>query len=279
MIKSQCLDYRIIIQLYTHLYIIFLVCLSLYCYTTFYFCSFAMNSPKTIAVKPDVSKSVTESVAMLEQSQPDTLARAAVGRRASISKDELLDAAMHLLGPHRSVASLSLREIARAAGIAPNSFYRHFRDVDELAITLINRAGSELRQIIGEARQRASVERSVVQTSMEVFMEQLQAEHGYLQLLMREGKVGSPEFKQAVEQQLCFFESELKVDLVRLEQLHGHHIDSPELVAKAITRLVFAMGATAMEQNTASQTIILQQTVHMIHMIIAGARYLASRKS
>ena len=246
-----------------------------------------MNSPKTIAVKPDASELVTESitesaidsVTMPEQSQPDAVARAAVGRRASISKDELLDAAMHLVGPHRSVASLGLREIAREAGIAPNSFYRHFRDVDELATVLIHKAGSELRQIIGEARQRASMERSVVQTSMEVFMEQLQAEHVYLQILLREGKVGSPEFKQAVEQQLCFFESELKVDLVRLEQLHGHQVDSPELVAKAITRLVFAMGASAMEQDKKNQSEILQQTVHMIHMIIAGARYLASRKS
>ena len=235
-----------------------------------------MNSPKTIAVKPDASESINESVTTPEQSQPDAVARAVVGRRASISKDELLDAAMHLLGPHRSVASLGLREIARAAGIAPNSFYRHFRDVDELAITLINRAGSELRQIIGEARQRASVKRSVAQSSMEAFMEQLQAEHGYLQLLMREGKVGSPEFKQAVEQQLCFFENELQSDLVRLEQLHGHPVNSPELVAKAITRLVFAMGASAMEQDKKNQSEILQQTVRMIQMIIVGARHITT---
>lgn len=201
--------------------------------------------------------------------------RTVVGRRALISKDELLDAAMQLVGPHRSVASLSLREIAREAGIAPNSFYRHFRDVDELATALINRAGSELRQIIGEARQRASTERSVVQSSMEVFMEQLQAEQGYLQLLLREGKVGSAGFKQAVEQQLGFFETELQGDLVRLEQLHGNQLEAPALVAKAITRLVFAMGATAMEQDTAGQILTLQQTVGMIHMIITGARQLA----
>lgn len=237
-----------------------------------------MNSPKTIVVKTDLSESEIESVATPNPSQSDTVVRAAVGRRASISKDELLDAAMNLLGPHRSVASLGLREVARAAGIAPNSFYRHFRDVDELAITLINRAGSELRQIIGEARQRASVERSVAQSSMEVFMKQLQAEHGYLQLLMREGKVGSPEFKQAVEQQLCFFENELQGDLVRLELLQGNQIEAPELVAKAITRLVFAMGASAMEQDKKNQSEILQQTVRMIQMIIVGARHINKAK-
>lgn len=35
------------------------------------------------------------------------------------------------------------------------------------------------------------------------------------------------------------------------------------------------MGATAMEQDTAGQMLILQQTVRMIHMIITGARQLA----
>jgi AcrR family transcriptional regulator len=207
--------------------------------------------------------------------QPVVEIRSNQGRRASISREELIDAALQLVGSHRSVASLSLREVAREAGIAPNSFYRHFRDVDELAIALIERAGSELRHIIGQARQRASAERSVVQTSMEAFMEQLQGEHGYLQLLLREGKVGSTAFKQAVEQQLCFFENELQTDLVLLEQLHGHQLYSPGLVAKAITRLVFAMGASAMEQDVAGREQVLKQTVDMIHMIIYGARSMA----
>ena len=34
-----------------------------------------------------------------------------------------------------------MREVAREAGIAPNSFYRQFRDMDELAVALIERAG------------------------------------------------------------------------------------------------------------------------------------------
>ena len=200
------------------------------------------------------------------------------GRRASISREELLDAALHLVGPHRSISTLGLREIAREAGIAPNSFYRLFRDVDALAIALIERAGTELRSIIGEARQRASTQRSVVQTSMEVFMEQLRAEQGYLQLLLREGKVGSVAFKDAVDQQLCFFEQELQADLVRLEQAQGHQLHAPELVAKAITRLVFAMGVSAVEHDEVSQAQILAQTVDMLHMIIVGSRAMGSVK-
>ena len=194
------------------------------------------------------------------------------GRKAVISRDELIRAALALIGPNRSISTLSLREVAREAGIAPNSFYRHFRDVDELAIALIELAGSALRQIFSDARQRISPERSVVRTSLEVFMEQLNADNRYMQILMREGKVGSEAFREAIERQMTFFEDELQADLVRLEQALGNHLHQPALVARAITRLVFAMGSLAVNQTRAGQDALLEQTVVMLHMILAGAR-------
>jgi AcrR family transcriptional regulator len=200
--------------------------------------------------------------------------RAFAGRRAVISREELIDAALALLGPERSISTLSLREISREAGIAPNSFYRHFRDVDELAIALIDRAGSTLRSLIGEARQRASADDSVVRSSIDVFMEQLVSHEQFLHLLLREGRVGSVAFKHAVEQQLCFFEDELRDDLIRLEQAHGHQLHEPALVARAITRLVFAMGAVALDQPVAQHAKQKEQLIQMIQLILAGARML-----
>lgn len=196
------------------------------------------------------------------------------GRRAVISRDDLIEAALKLVGPNRSVSTLSLREVARAAGIAPNSFYRHFRDTDELAIALIDLAGSSLRRIIGSARHRASTERSVTRSSIEAFMDQLYADEGFLMLLLREGTVGSPAFKQAVENQLRYFEEELHEDLVRLAALHRSPLYEPALVSKAITRLVFAMGATAMDLPRDRHPAIIEQTTIMLRMIIVGAQTL-----
>ena len=116
-------------------------------------------------------------------------------RKAAISRDDLLAAALKLVGPHRSLSTLSLREVTREAGIAPNSFYRQFRDMDELAVALIDLSGRSLRKIIGQARQRANTGRSVVQGSLETFMEQLRADDKLLHVLLREGTVGSDAFK------------------------------------------------------------------------------------
>jgi AcrR family transcriptional regulator len=200
-----------------------------------------------------------------------------LGRKAVISREDLIKAAIRLVGPNRSVSTLSLREVARQAGIAPNSFYRHFRDVDELAVTLVDEAGTTLRRVIGEARQRAAFGGSVVRSSVESFIEQLNADEPFLPLLLREGTVGSPAFKAAAERQLQYFEEELQVDLVRLAARKGVKMADPPLVAKAITRLVFAMGSSALDMPLESHREIVESLVTMVRMILLGAEVIAER--
>ncbi len=208
-------------------------------------------------------------------SVPEKNIQATPGRKPMISREDIIAAALKLLGPSRSVSTLSLREVAREAGIAPNSFYRHFRDMDELAVALIDMAGESLRQIIGEARQRATLEVSVVQSCTDAFMEQLRADDRLLHILLREGTVGSDAFKHAVERQLSFFEEELGQDLIRLAALKGSGLYQPALTAKAITRLVFTMGATVLDLPREKQDELAAQIVKMVRIIIAGTQTLA----
>ncbi|OTG83598.1 HTH-type transcriptional repressor FabR [Acinetobacter sp. ANC 4648] len=198
-----------------------------------------------------------------------------VGRKATITKDELFQAALNLIGPQKSIASLSLREVAREAGIAPNSFYRHFKDIDELAIELIDRSGIVLRQILHEARVKASKQNSIIRTSVEVFIEQLDADEGNLSLLLREGYTGSNSYKTAVEKQLNYFQQELKDDLIRLEHINQSKLAHPDLVAKAITQLVFNMGAKVIDLPIDERKEVAEQTMVMIRMLLEGARHLA----
>ncbi|MBD7922230.1 MULTISPECIES: HTH-type transcriptional repressor FabR [Xanthomonas] len=198
-------------------------------------------------------------------------------RKSAISREDLLAAALKLIGPHRSVSTLSLREVTREAGIAPNSFYRQFRDMDELAVALIDLAGSSLRTIIGQARQRAAgSNRSVILSSVETFMEQLRADDKLLHVLLREGTVGSDAFKHAVDRELNYFEEELRVDLIRLAAIDNAPLHEPALVSKAITRLVFAMGATAMDLPPEKDPELIRQISAMLRMIILGSRTIAA---
>jgi len=197
-----------------------------------------------------------------------------VGRKATITKEELFQAALNLIGPQKSISSLSLREVTREAGIAPNSFYRHFKDIDELAIELIDRAGIVLRQILHEARLQASRQNSIIRSSVEVFIAQLDADEGNLSLLLREGYTGSKSYKQAVERQLNYFQQELQDDLIRLERLNNKKLFHPDIAAKAITQLVFNMGANVIDMPAEDRKEIAEQTMIMIRMILEGARHL-----
>lgn len=199
------------------------------------------------------------------------------GRKPMITREDVITAALTLLGPQRSVSSLSLREVAREAGIAPNSFYRQFRDMDELSVAIIELAGTSLRAIIGEARHRAQTQHSVVRGSVDAFMQQLRSNDPLLHILLREGTVGSDAFKQAVDRQLNFFEEELRLDLIRLAEIDRTGLFEPALTAKAITRLVFAMGATAMDLPEEQLPAFSADLAVMVRMIITGTQTLAAR--
>ncbi|AWV85827.1 MULTISPECIES: HTH-type transcriptional repressor FabR [Acinetobacter] len=201
-----------------------------------------------------------------------------VGRKATITKEELFQAALNLIGPQKSISSLSLREVAREAGIAPNSFYRHFKDIDELAIALIERSGIVLRQILHQARLKALKQSSIIRSSVNVFIEQLDADEGNLSLLLREGYTGSQSYKAAVDRQLNFFQQELQEDLVRLERLNHSNMAHPDIAAKAITQLVFNMGAQVINLPSSDRQEIAEQTMIMIRMILEGARHLDESK-
>ena len=98
----------------------------------------------------------------------------------------LIDAAFNQLTAEKSFSNLSLREVSREAGIAPTSFYRHFRDMDELGLTMVDEAGLTLRQLMRQARKRIANGGSVIVISVETFFEFINNSPNVFRLLLRE---------------------------------------------------------------------------------------------
>ncbi len=195
-----------------------------------------------------------------------------VGRKASINSQEIIDAAISLSGPERSISSLSLREVTREAGIAPNSFYRHFKDMEALNIAVIELAGKHLRTIIRDARRLIINEKSVVRVSVECFFSEMNKEGSSLPILLREGTVGSGNFQAAIKNQLDFFASELQTDLDKANEVNTKFkTEDTDVVAKAITQLVFAMGGIALNAQAEQLESTIEETVKMVKFILKGA--------
>lgn len=67
----------------------------------------------------------------------------------------LMEAAARLAARHGSAESVSLRELAREAGLNHNTFYRHFDSLEDLLGAIVDSFGQQLRSGLARARREA----------------------------------------------------------------------------------------------------------------------------
>jgi len=180
----------------------------------------------------------------------------------------IIDAAFNLLSLEQSYSSLSLREVTREAGIAANSFYRHFEDMEDLGLTLVDEGGITLRQLMRKARQRFSVRKSVIRTSVETFMEFINKSPHVFYLLLRERSGTSRAFRMAVSRELQYFIVEL-ADYIQHSQ--GYSSADAKIQAEAIVILVFNAGADALDCKAAERKIITEKVITQLRYVARGA--------
>ncbi|KDM92173.1 HTH-type transcriptional repressor FabR [Photobacterium galatheae] len=184
------------------------------------------------------------------------------------TRRSLINAAFNQLSAERSFSSLSLREVAREAGIAPTSFYRHFKDMDELGLTLVDEGGLLLRQLMRQARQRIAEEGSVIRTSVETFMEFIESSPNVFRLLLRERSGTSPAFRAAVAREIQHFVAELTEYLVAKS---GSHHEDAFIQAEALVTLVFSSGADALDLDAQARAEHAERLIMQLRMIAKGA--------
>lgn len=189
-----------------------------------------------------------------------------------LTRRTIIDAAFRLLSAEQSYANLSLREVAREAGIAPTSFYRHFKDMDELGLTLVDEAGLTLRQLMRQARKRiAKGGGSIVRTSVDTFMEFIETNANEFRLLLRERSGTSKAFRLAVQRELQHFIEELS-DYI--ENKTGMDHNNAYYEADALVTLVFNAGAEALDMNNEKRKLLADKVIQQLRFVVKGSAYL-----
>ncbi|MCL1077165.1 HTH-type transcriptional repressor FabR [Parashewanella spongiae] len=186
----------------------------------------------------------------------------------------LVDAAFNQLSAERSFSSLSLREVAREANIAPTSFYRHFKDLNELGLTMVDEGGLALRQIMRKGRQRAEAGGSVIRISVETFMEVLESNPNAFRILLHERSGTSAAFRAAVAREIEHFISELAH---YTEQKTNRSQLLARAQAEALVILVFNAGAAALDMNRSERRQLAEQLVLQLRIVAKGAQALQVR--
>ena len=181
----------------------------------------------------------------------------------------LVDAAFNQLSAEKSFSNLSLREVAREAGIAPTSFYRHFKDMDELGLAMVDESGLVLRQLMRQARKRIEKGGSVVALSVETFFELINDRPNVFRLLLRESSGTSQAFRTAASREIQHFIAELTdYILMKSPELGG---EIAHIQAEGLVTLVFTAGSHALDMSNQQRDELKKRVMTQLRMLMHGA--------
>ena len=158
--------------------------------------------------------------------------------RKQRTRRALLDAALELIQGEQSFSSISLREVARNAGVVPTAFYRHFKDMDELGLSLVDETLRALRQMMREARAATLPTSHLVRRSINTYMNYVQDNERYFQFLAKERFGGSRSIRLAIRQGTQLFISELSTDLARWPFLARFSTEELQMFSSMIVNLM-----------------------------------------
>ena len=185
------------------------------------------------------------------------------------TRQNIINAAFSCLDAEKSLSSLSLREIARNAGIAPTSFYRHFKDVNDLGMTLVDEAGLMLRQLMRSARRRITKDSNAIDTSVDTFMEFINENKNIFRVLLREHTGTSAEFRSAVRREIQHFIKELSDYIMHRQKISQQLAD---LQSEAMVMIVFSAGAQALDAQPNQQYVIAEKVKYQLMFVQLGVR-------
>lgn len=164
--------------------------------------------------------------------EPAVLSRQAQKER---TRQAILDAALRLSGTS-GFAQLSLRQVAREAGIVPTAFYRHFASMDDVGLALVEQSFQTLRAMIRDAQRDPDTFANIIDASAEILVRVVKQNKAQFGFVARERASGSDAVRQAIQRELELFISELGVVLARLPNIENWSSDDVKMASGLFVR-------------------------------------------
>jgi AcrR family transcriptional regulator len=163
-------------------------------------------------------------------SETDGGSRAERKRR---TREALIAAAFRMLERH-SFDRLSLREVAREAGVVPTAFYRHFENMDALGLVLVDESFRTLRDLLRDARTGALEPERIIRSSVQILVRHTHEHRQQFRFIARERYSGVTTLRYAIRSEIRLFASELATDLARFPGLNRWTTEDLNMMAGLI---------------------------------------------
>ena len=194
--------------------------------------------------------------------------------RKELTRKTLVQAALNLMGEGRSFTSLGIREIAREAGMVPNGFYRHFRNTDELGLSLVDDVGLTLRQLLRQARQAGSADTSVVRESVRVYHQYVRDNRRVFLFIASERAGGSRILRMAIRQEVGHLVNDMACDMQAMPAYQALPLDTLQMVCRLIVNTMLAAAPEILDlpaDQPGQEQAMVQGFVQQMQLILLGA--------
>jgi AcrR family transcriptional regulator len=192
--------------------------------------------------------------------------------RKQRTRQALLDAALVLL-EDQSFSSLSLRQVTRTAGIVPTAFYRHFEDMEELGLALIDESFRTLRAMLRAARADPPTTDHMIRNSVELLVGYVHEHEAHFRFIARERFGGVAALRQAIRVEIRLFASDLATDLARLPYLDRWSGEDLRLLAGLMVNTMVATAEAILDappKDPTAETEIVATARRQLRMITLG---------
>lgn len=197
-------------------------------------------------------------------------AREAQKRR---TRQSLLDAALGLLC-EQSLSSLGLREVTRAAGVAPTAFYRHFRDIPDLGVALVDEALGSLHEVVGLLLSADGGTRARLAGAVEVIAAHVRAHPAHIRFIARERHGGVRAVREAIGRELGRFAREVADGLRGQPESAGWSEDDVLMLAELYVDHLLLTASTLLEAAPGEETAaVTARAERKLRVVALGRRH------
>lgn len=194
--------------------------------------------------------------------------------RGQRTRRALIDAALGLIEQGRSLNSLSMREVSNAAGVVPTAFYRHFHDINELGLALVDEVGRSLRPLLRQARFEGASAKDIIRESLLTYEKYVRENPRYFLVAAGERHGGAPVIREAIGREIDLFVDEMAQDLRALELLPNMSPASIRNVCDLVVHTMLSAASEILDLRRAKRKVAearVENYVQQLRVIFLGA--------
>ncbi|PJZ47225.1 TetR family transcriptional regulator [Leptospira brenneri] len=183
--------------------------------------------------------------------------------------DNLLESTLKLMGEEKGLSDLSLREVAGEAGIVPAAFYRHFKNMEELGLALVDECGGRIQTIVGDARNKGAY-KSALQLTIGFFFDYVANNRSLFRFISRERTGGNRKIREKIRESMTSIATELAKDMRMPKMIPVTDI---HFASELIVSICFLMASDFLDLSTNAHLEMRKlklQTIKQVRLVFIG---------